>query len=99
MENNKIPEGFHKCKVCGEYTGKTKIKNLSWEGNFNKADNEKSEEYISVSCLCQGIICKACGKNRIHRPISNSYDQKTNTIGHWSYFSGMRPCSECKNKK
>lgn len=101
MGKNKIPEGFHKCEVCDEYTGKTKMKNLNWENcfDFEREEREKSEEYISVSCLCEGIICKACGKNKIHRPISNSYEEETNSIGHWSYLSGMRPCDECRSKK
>lgn len=95
-EENKIPEGFIKCEVCGEYNGETKMKNLNWDDSFIKGS---SEEYISVSCLCQGIPCPKCKKNKIHRPISNSYSEEDNSIGHWPYFSGMRACDECRKEK
>ncbi|MBU2028869.1 hypothetical protein KJ761_03185 [Patescibacteria group bacterium] len=95
-EENKIPEGFIKCEVCGEYNGETKMKNLNWGESFIKGS---SEEYISVSCLCQGIPCPKCKKNKIHRPISNSYSEEDNSIGHWPYFSGMRACDECRKEK
>lgn len=81
----KIPEGLIKCGACGEYKGKV------------IEDNE--EEFISVSCICDGILCSGCKKNKIHRPISNSYDEKNNDIGHWPWFTGMMPCDECKYKK
>jgi len=98
---NKIPEGIIKCEVCGEYKGRVMKKDLSWEGSYNNAEAEKSEEYLGISCLCDGILCPKCKKNKIHRPISNSYDEKSNSIGHWPWFSGMRPCDECRknNKK
>jgi len=95
----KIPEGFVKCEICGEYNGKTKAKNLNWHDSMFLKDKERREGYISVSCLCKGIVCRACNKNKIHRPISNSYEEETNSIGHWPSFSGMRPCQECINKK
>jgi len=28
-------------------------------------------------------------------PGSNSYDEETNTIGHWPYFSVLAPCAHC----
>jgi len=93
-----VPKGLHKCEQCGEYKGEVMEKDLNWEGSFHKERAEKSEEYLGVSCLCDGILCSKCKKNKIHRPISNSYDPESNTIGHWPSFSGMRPCDECKEK-
>ncbi|HEY4513563.1 MAG TPA: hypothetical protein VJH06_03565 [Candidatus Paceibacterota bacterium] len=81
----KIPEGLIKCGACGEYKG--------------KVIEDDEEGYIGVSCLCDGIPCPKCKINKIHRPISNSYDEINNSIGHWPYFSGMMPCNECKNIK
>jgi len=96
----KIPEGLVGCEVCGEYKGEIKEKDLNWNDlYFNKVGVEKSEEYLSVSCLCDGILCHKCKKNKIHRPISNSYDEIDNDIGHWPWFTGMMPCEECKNIK
>jgi hypothetical protein len=92
-EENKIPEGFIKCEVCGEYNGETKMKNLN---GGSPLSDEESEEYISVSCLCKGIPCPKCKKNKIHRPITNSYSEEDNSVGHWPYFSGMRACDECR---
>ena len=94
-----IPEGLVRCEVCGEYRGKVMYKDLNWEGSFDKENKEKSEECLGVSCLCEGILCAKCKKNKIHRPISNSYNEEDNSIGHWPYFSGMRPCDECRKNK
>lgn len=92
---NKIPEGFIKCEVCGEYNGATKMKNLNWGDSPTKSS---SEEYISVSCLCYGIPCHKCKKNKINLPISNSYYPEDNTVWHHPSFTGMRACSECLEK-
>lgn len=90
----KIPEGLIRCEVCGEYKGKTKSKYLNWN---TPRIGDAEEEQIGVSCLCDGISCSKCKKNKIHRPISNSYNEIDNSIGHWPSFSGMMPCYECKN--
>jgi hypothetical protein len=60
----------------------------------------QSEEIITVSCLCDGILCPGCKKNKIHRPSSNSYDPESNTIGHWPgiTFAGQYLCGECRKK-
>jgi hypothetical protein len=86
---------FSKCEKCGEYNGRVKNKDLNWEGFFHKDEEEK---YTTLSCLCKGILCPRCKKNKIHRPISNSYDPKNNTIGHWPWFTGWMPCEECRKK-
>jgi hypothetical protein len=93
-----IPEGLSKCKKCGEYKGEVKEKDLNWGDSFKKVEAEKSEEYLTVSCLCDGILCQICKKNKIHRPISNSYDEKDNHILHHPYFTGMMGCGECREK-
>ena len=83
-EKIKIPKGLYKCEKCGEYRGEVK---------------EKGKEYLTVSCLCDGILCPKCKKNKIHRPISNSYDERGNDILHHPYFTGMTDCGECGEKK
>jgi hypothetical protein len=94
LERSKIPPGFHRCQHCGEYNGTTKAKYLCWE--LPVLD---PEEAISVRCLCKGIPCPQCGQGLVHRPISNSYDAKTNSIWHSPWFSGMIPCYECKARE
>ena len=96
MEN--LEKHMNKCEKCGEYKGAIKSKDLNWDGTFLKEEAEKSEEYIGVSCLCDGILCSKCKINKIYRPISNSYDAESNRIEHWPWFSGMRPCYECRKK-
>lgn len=98
MEKFKIPEGLYRCDKCGEYKGKVKAKDLNWDYYFDREKMEKSEEILSASCLCDGILCPKCKKNKIHRPISNSYDPETNTIEHWPYFTGMMGCRKCEEK-
>lgn len=90
-----IPPGFERCQVCGEFNGTTLAKYLDWSGS-HQPDDEKE---LSVSCLCKGILCKKCKRNKIHRPISNSYDPDTNRIWHWAYFMGLAPCDECHAKE
>lgn len=92
----KIPEGLVKCEVCGEYRGRIMSKDLNWSDSFDKENKEKSDEYLGVSCLCDGVLCRRCKTNKVHRPISNSYDEKSNSVSHWPYFAGMMPCIECK---
>lgn len=93
----KIPSGLIQCKVCGQYKGKVKEKDLSW-GGFDQEEKEKSSVYLSVSCLCEGIRCPMCKKNKIPKPISNSYDEKTNQVWHTPSFMGLAGCSECRAK-
>ena len=90
-----IPPGLNRCPVCGEYRGMTLARYLDW--NDEPLDASELDEEIWVSCLCEGIACRRCGKNRIHRPISNSYDRETNAIRHHPSFSYMRPCDECRS--
>lgn len=98
MTPNRIPKGLIKCEKCGEYRGEVMKKDLHWgDYYYDKENAEKSEELIGVTCLCDGILCPKCKKNKIHRPISNSYDEESNQIWHNSSFSGMMPCGECKN--
>ena len=92
----KIPKGLVKCKVCGRYKGEVKEKDLNWDGYFAQADKETSNKHLSVSCLCEGILCPKCKKNRIPKPISNNYDEESNQVWHTPAFMGMAGCSECR---
>jgi len=93
MDKHKIPEGLYKCEKCDEYKGKVKVdpNNMLSVDELGKA--------LTVSCLCGGVLCPQCKKNKIHRPISNSYDEKSNTIVHWPYFTGMAGCEKCRKER
>lgn len=88
-----IPESLVKCAVCGEYRGTAKMKELN-RGSL--LEEEQSDDIVTFSCLCQGILCPRCKRNRIHRPISNTYSPETNSMMHYPYFSGMMGCAECR---
>lgn len=96
IQPKKLPGSIAKCEVCGEYRGEAKKKDINFTVPFR---GEEGEQYISVSCFCDGISCPKCKKNKIHRPISNSYDPESNEIWHRPYFSGMRVCDECEKEK
>ncbi len=88
-----IPEGFVQCLVCGEYNGNARAGDLHWEDSAYQRDPESR---VGVTCRCHGPLCKQCKQRRIHRPISNSSDPKSNSIDHQPWFMGMFPCSVCR---
>jgi hypothetical protein len=49
----------------------------------------------SCLCLCNGLVCAACGRGRIHRPISAYYDEATREIIHVPHFMTLRRCRVC----
>lgn len=57
------------------------------------------EAIVEVSCLCDGIVCPQCKKGRMHRPISNYYDAKSNDVWHFPWFYGYRGCDACAAKR
>lgn len=48
-----------------------------------------------ILCLCDGLVCSACGKARRHRPISNYYDDAAGVVVHVPWFGYMLPCPRC----
>jgi len=94
-----VPKGLYRCEKCGEYKGVVKAKDLDWDYYFDKPAMEEKEEDIIASCLCDGILCPKCKKNKVRRPISNHYDIESNTIDHSPWFMGMMGCGECRKRK
>lgn len=92
MSNNKIPRGLRRCKKCGEYKGRVREKDLPEPDLEIGFETQNGEGYFAVLCLCDGILCPRCHKNKIHKPISNSYDPETNQVWHWPYFTGTMGC-------
>lgn len=70
--------GLKKCKVCGEYKGFITIKGTKQ----------------SATCLCDGILCTTCQVTKIHRPISNIYDETTDEFWHTPWF--LHVCKSCR---
>jgi len=89
-----IPNGLVECPVCGDYNGSVRAADLA----HNELELPRDPgRILTVSCLCKGIPCLNCKINLINRPGSNSYNPESNTVEHWPYFSGMRPCAICRN--
>ena len=82
-----IPEGLTRCETCGEYKGTGLYPELP-EGKGRLVPTP-------VSCLCEGLICGACGEGQMHRPISNYYKEATGEIIHVPHFMTGRHCSVC----
>ncbi len=101
MDNFNVPLGLFKCQVCGFYKGKAKSKDLNWEYSFDRETRTKSEDYIGVSCLCDGPLCPQCKKTRVFRPCSNIYYPEDNHIEHVPVpvCALQLFCDECRKKE
>ena len=79
-----IPDGLSRCSVCNELKGELLL------------EEDTGPQRAPVRCLCDGLICGKCGRERIHRPTSNYYDEKLQHLWHVPYFTAMlRRCSRC----
>jgi hypothetical protein len=86
-----VPPGLSRCPVCNEYRGTIGIDDQS-------IYSERKGDFLTVQCICDGILCRRCKNNRIHRPISNVWDERGG-FGHIPYFAAMASCNECRAKK
>lgn len=80
---NVIPAGLVRCEQCGELKGRG-------------ITPDRWHEVVIVSCLCDGIVCSSCGESRLHRPISNYYDEANGEVIHVPYFGFMAHCQACR---
>lgn len=86
-----VPRGLFRCPVCNEYRGTIDIDDQSVH-SLCKGD------FLRVQCICDGILCRRCKINRIHRPISNVWDERGG-LGHIPYLAAMASCNECRAKQ
>ena len=91
-----VPEGLTRCPVCDEYRGTMRLGELS--DPFGLYRDENPDTRLVVQCICDGIPCYCCKKNRVHRPISNVWGPRGG-FGHIPYFAAQIPCNECREKK
>jgi hypothetical protein len=49
-----------------------------------------------VRCICDGILCRVCGENRVHRPLSDHVARETGKTWHVPWFGYLIPCAECR---
>jgi hypothetical protein len=86
-----VPPGLFRCPVCNEYRGFIDIDDLS-------VHSRCKGDFLTVQCICDGILCPRCKINRIHRPISNVWSERGG-FGHVPYFAAMGYCNECRAKR
>ena len=77
---------LNRCPRCREFRGET------------AEITSSMKERLTVSRLCERIVCRRCGRNSQHRPISNYYDEGRDTIIHVPYFAAMFGCRECRDE-
>ncbi len=59
-----------------------------WKGKTKQAE---------ILCVCAGPLCVTCNEKRIHRPISNYWDEDTGRAIHVPWFVGFElQCDSCK---
>ena len=93
-----IPKGLFKCKKCGEYKGRVQEKDLDIPEKFQSYETENGLGYFDVVCICDGILCPICKKNKIRKPNSNHYDVDTNDVWHTPHnIISPVQCGECNN--
>jgi hypothetical protein len=83
------PEGLTRCPVCRELRGRALFPDPGHHGMFSEG---------TATCWCDGYRCGACGKGRVHQPISDYYDERSGHLIHVAYFMGMAPCGRCGEK-
>ena len=89
LERHPRQPKLFRCETCGEWTGIVNRRLLSSD------QQTELDSFTAVLCRCDGPLCHRCGKNRIHRPISNCYHEADDSVWHVPYFAGMRPCEVC----
>jgi hypothetical protein len=92
-----VPEGLTQCLVCNEYRGVMALGGLP---NFSSSiyRSEDPNTPLTVQCICDGVLCPSCKKNKFHKPISNTWTERGG-FGHIPYFRGWLPCNECYQKR
>jgi hypothetical protein len=83
-----VPPGLVRCTVCHEYRGAVRNDDLP-------PSMQRGECVVAVLCICDGILCRECGTRRIHRPISNYWDEARGTLIHCPWFSAHVACKTC----
>lgn len=87
-----VPRGLVRCPVCNEFRGAVINDDLP-------PSSQREEGVVPVLCICDGIPCRECGIERIHRPISNFWDEERGAILHCPWFTALAPCNTCRTKR
>ena len=94
-----IPPGFDRCKTCGEFSGTTFEKYLAPNPNVFGDTTYDPERQVTAHCRCHGPLCRSCGVNRTHRPMSGHYYEDINMVLHVPAFAVGRLCDSCASRQ
>jgi hypothetical protein len=86
-----VPRALVRCPVCHEYHGAVRNSDLP-------PSSQREEAVVVVLCICNGIPCRTCGESRIHRPISNYWDEARGALIHCPWFSAQVSCDTCSTQ-
>lgn len=86
-----LPAGLERCKICNEFCGVVRNEDLP-------VACQREEAVVVVQCICDGIFCRKCGEGRVHRPISNYWDEAKGALIHRPWYSAQEPCELCERK-
>ena len=90
-----IPPGFWRCEDCGEFRGTTKEKYLA----PSVVSAVEPNRLITVTCLCEGPLCRECGVSRTPRPMSERYHLETNSVWYRPHFYYALSCAKCRERR
>ena len=48
-----------------------------------------------ILCVCNGRCCERCGERKMHRPVSDYYDEWDGHLWHVPWFCTPRLCRDC----
>lgn len=96
---SRLPPGFVRCDACGGVNGTTFEKYLARNPYAREEFPDDPDSRVSAMCRCHGPLCRGCGVNRIHRPISGHYYESTNRVLHVPYFAAWGMCETCNSRK
>ncbi|MGH3031883.1 MAG: hypothetical protein ACRDNE_14200 [Gaiellaceae bacterium] len=85
MESKRL----RRCTQCGELRGR---------GRFASGAGDDLE-WVELLCLCQGIVCRHCRRNAIHRPASRYFDDRTLSVWYVPTFGYRMKCGECSGRR
>ena len=76
---------LRRCPGCGELEGEAVVQ-----------DRNAGLGWLTVICICRGIPCSQCGKRLVRRPVSNHYEEATDSVWHTPWFGYLFPCLICR---
>lgn len=91
-----VPDGLSRCSVCGEYQGVMALKDVpDPEGHYR---DENPDSPIRILCICDGVLCRRCHRNRFHKPGSRIWAERGG-IAFIPEWRDSFPCDECNEKR